>query len=50
MLVPIRIGKTEGVGHFSFIQGSTFRCKIATLNVSMLFNIIAPFMNCVTHK
>ena len=29
---------------------SLFGCSIATLNFSMGFNIIAPYMDCVTHK
>ncbi len=29
---------------------SLFRCRIATLNFSMGFNIVAPYMDCVTHK
>ncbi len=29
---------------------SLFRCTIATLNFSMGFNIIALYMDCVTHK
>ncbi len=29
---------------------SLFRCRIATLNFPMGFNITAPFMDCVTHK
>ncbi len=29
---------------------SLFMCRIATLNFSMGFNIISPYMNCVTHK
>ena len=29
---------------------SLFRCKIATSNFSMGFNIISPYMDCATHK
>ena len=29
---------------------SLFRCRIATLNFSMGFNIISPYMDCVTNK
>ena len=40
----------QSFSSFSDSNPYIFRCRIATLNFSMGFNITSPYMLCVTHK